>query len=445
MRLTRRSGDPARSLEASLQWTLGLVVLAALLAMTLAGFWIVRQAAEQFVAARLAHDAEALIAGLRPEVMEIGRPLPPIYAQPFSGHYFSVRFGDGQVLRSRSLWDHAFEIAPLPPGESVLAHQAGPRDQRLLVWRAGYEKQGSRFTVAMAEDIAPLARELERLLAMGVGASLSAAVMLLLLQRWMLRRGFRRVDAVRADIQRLETGEIERLSEDVPAEVQPLVAEVNQLVKAWGSHLARSRNALGNLAHALKSPLNLILLHHPDTEDDPVARQALRMRELIQRELRRARLAGDHSPARRFRPREDIDDLVSGIRTLYADKSLDLTVEMRAPERLAFDQEDMLELIGNLLDNAAKWAVRRVHLTLRADATLLIRVEDDGPGVEPHTAERLATRGGRLDERTPGHGLGLAIVDDILRMHGGSLALGRSQRLGGFSATAELPIPGPAS
>jgi len=113
---------------------------------------------------------------------------------------------------------HAFEIAPLPPGESVLAHQAGPRDQRLLVWRAGYEKQGSRFTVAMAEDIAPLARELERLLAMGVGASLSAAVMLLLLQRWMLRRGFRRVDAVRADIQRLETGEIERLSEDVPAE-----------------------------------------------------------------------------------------------------------------------------------------------------------------------------------------------------------------------------------
>ncbi len=445
MRLTRRSGDPARSLEASLQWTLGLVVLAALLAMTLAGFWIVRQAAEQFVAARLAHDAEALIAGLRPEVMEIGRPLPPIYAQPFSGHYFSVRFGDRQVLRSRSLWDHAFEIAPLPPGESVLAHQAGPRDQRLLVWRAGYEKQGSRFTVAMAEDIAPLARELERLLAMGVGASLSAAVMLLLLQRWMLRRGFRRVDAVRADIQRLETGEIERLSEDVPAEVQPLVAEVNQLVKAWGSHLARSRNALGNLAHALKSPLNLILLHHPDTEDDPVARQALRMRELIQRELRRARLAGDHSPARRFRPREDIDDLVSGIRTLYADKSLDLTVEMRAPERLAFDQEDMLELIGNLLDNAAKWAVRRVHLTLRADATLLVRVEDDGPGVEPHTAERLATRGGRLDERTPGHGLGLAIVDDILRMHGGSLALGRSQRLGGFSATAELPIPGPAS
>jgi signal transduction histidine kinase len=421
------------------------VVLAALLAMTLAGFWIVRQAAEQFVAARLAHDAEALIAGLRPEVMEIGRPLPPIYAQPFSGHYFSVRFGDRQVLRSRSLWDHAFEIAPLPPGESVLAHQAGPRDQRLLVWRAGYEKQGSRFTVAMAEDIAPLARELERLLAMGVGASLSAAVMLLLLQRWMLRRGFRRVDAVRADIQRLETGEIERLSEDVPAEVQPLVAEVNQLVKAWGSHLARSRNALGNLAHALKSPLNLILLHHPDTEDDPVARQALRMRELIQRELRRARLAGDHSPARRFRPREDIDDLVSGIRTLYADKSLDLTVEMRAPERLAFDQEDMLELIGNLLDNAAKWAVRRVHLTLRADATLLIRVEDDGPGVEPHTAERLATRGGRLDESTPGHGLGLAIVDDILRMHGGSLALGRSQRLGGFSATAELPIPGPAS
>jgi len=427
------------SLERRLQWALGSLAVVVLLSLTGSALWIGREGAEQFVASRLAHDAEALIAGLDLQKGEIGGPLPPVYNQPFSGHYYWVRFGDGRVRRSRSLWDHRLDVETVAPGSSLLEITDGPRGQRLLLWRAGFEKQGIDFTVAVAEDLTPLLGTLQRFLWVGLGLSLLGVVILLLVQRWLLRRGFAQVATVRADLQRLDAGEIDRLREEVPEEVQPLVRELNQFIDAWRNHLQRSRQALGNLAHALKSPLNLILLHHPETRKDPVAEQAVRMCGLIDRELRRARLAGEGSPGRRFRPREDIADLIAGIRTLYKDKSLEIHTDIDTPKRLPFDEEDTLELLGNLLDNAAKWARRRVHLSLRWGEGLRIVVEDDGPGIEPDAAEVLSTRGSRLDESIPGHGLGLSIVQEIVRVHGGHLHFGRSEKLGGFASTIDLP------
>ena len=429
------------SLERSLQWTLGLLVVVVLLSLTGAALWVGRESAEQFVASRLAHDAEALIAGLDLRRGEVGGPLPPVYNQPFSGHYYWVRFDDGRLRRSRSLWDHQLEVRALTPGTTAMDLHDGPRGQRLLLWRGGFEKQGVNFTVAVAEDLTPLLGALWLLLWVGVGLSLFGALTLLLVQRWLLRRGFAQVAAVRTDLQRLDAGEIDRLREDVPEEVRPLVRELNQFIDAWRNHLQRSRQALGNLAHALKSPLNLILLHHPEALNDPVAEQAMRMRGLIDRELRRARLAGEGSPGRRVRPYEHVPDLVAGIQTLYKDKPLEISTDIDTPKRLPFDQEDMLELLGNLLDNAAKWARRRVCLGLRWGEGLEILIEDDGPGVEPGAAEVLSTRGSRLDESVPGHGLGLSIVQEIVRVHGGHVSFGRAEYLGGFASTVELPGP----
>jgi signal transduction histidine kinase len=431
----------AYSLERSLQWTLGVLVVVVLLSLTGSALWIGREGAERFVASRLAHDAEALITALDLKRGEVGSSLPPVYSQPFSGHYYWVRLEEGGGRRSRSLWDYPLEVDTLAPGETTLDLYDGPENQRLLLWRAGFEKQGTRFTVAVAEDLTPLLGTLRLLLWVGVGLSVLGTLILLLVQRWLLRRGFRQVTAVRSDLRRLDAGEIDRLREDVPEEIQPLVRELNQFIDAWRSHLQRSRQALGNLAHALKSPLNLILLHHGEDPDDPVAEQAARMRELIDRELRRARLAGGGSPGRCFRPHEDIPDLVAGIRTLYQDRSLEITTEIHAPERLPFDEEDMLELLGNLLDNAAKWARHCVHLGLHWGEDLRVLVEDDGPGVEPAAAKVLSARGSRLDESIPGHGLGLSIVQEVVRMHGGRIDLGRSERFGGFAARIELPAP----
>ena len=430
------------SLERSLQWTLGILVLAVLLSLTAAGTWILLQGLEQFAASRLAHDAEALIAGIPAQGVEIERPLPPVYSQPFSGHYYLVRLGDGRAIRSRSLWDHPFEATNLAPGETRLDLHSGPQGQRLLLWQAGYERQGSAFTVAIAEDLNPLLRALARFLYLGIGLSLLGALILLAVQRWLLRRAFRQIDAVRTDVQRLTSGEITRLREDVPAEIRPLVGEMNLLIAAWRAHLERSRASLGNLAHALKSPLALILQLAGSEGHGAVREQAERMRTLVDRELKRARLAGGGAPARRFRPREDGEDLIATVNALYADKGLDIAANIHAPAHLPFDQEDLLELLGNLLDNAAKWARGRVRLSLDATGPLHILVEDDGPGVEPAEAEILLSRGSRLDETTPGHGLGLAIVGDIVRLHGGELRFGRSESLGGLAVKVELPIPG---
>lgn len=433
---------PQGSLERSLQWTLGVLVLAVLLSLTAAGAWILLQGLEQFAAARLAHDAEALIAGIPAQGLEIERPLPPVYSQPFSGHYYLVRLSDGRTIRSRSLWDYPFPVSDLGPGVTRLDLHSGPLGQRLLLWQAGYERQGSGFTIAIAEDLNPLLRALARFLYLGIGLSLLGALVLLAVQRWLLRRAFRQVDAVRADVQRLTSGEITRLREDVPAEILPLVREMNLLIAAWRAHLDRSRAALGNLAHALKSPLALILQLAGSGTDPAVQEQAVRMRALVERELKRARLVGGGTPARRFRPREDCADLIATLNTLYADKVLAIETSIQAPEYLAFDQEDMFELLGNLLDNAAKWATRRVRLTVTATDRMRILVEDDGPGVAPAEAETLLARGTRLDETPPGHGLGLAIVSDIARLHGGALSLARSVSLGGLAIRVELPVPG---
>jgi signal transduction histidine kinase len=427
------------SLERRLQWALGLLAVVVLLSLTGSALWIGREGAEQFVASRLAHDAEALIAGLDLQKGEIGGPLPPVYHQPFSGHYYWVRFGDGRIRRSRSLWDHRLDITTIDPGSSLLEITDGPQGQRLLLWRAGFEKQGTGFTVAVAEDLTPFLRTLQRFLWVGLGSSLLGVLTLLLVQRWLLRHGFKQVGAVQSDLQRLDAGEIDRLREDVPEEVQPLVCELNQFIDAWRNHLQRSRQALGNLAHALKSPLNLILLQHRDSASDPVAEQAIRMRGLIDRELRRARLAGEGSPGRRFRPEQDVSDLVVGVQTLYEDRPLEVSADIDTPETVPYDQEDMLELLGNLTDNAAKWARRQVRISLTWGECLRILVEDDGPGVDAEAVEVLSARGSRLDESIPGHGLGLAIVQEIVRLHNGRLGFGRSERLGGFEVSVELP------
>jgi signal transduction histidine kinase len=429
------------SIERSLRWTLGLMIVVVLVGLTGAAAWLGRESIEAFIASRLAHDAEALIGRLDTRDRNIGQALPPVYQQPLSGHYFLVRFEDGRELRSRSLWDHPWSIEPLPPGATAVTRTEGPQHQRLLVWRGGYEKQGVAFTVAAAEDISPVVHALWRFLEIGLLVAIVVAASFLWVQRALLRRGFQRLEAVRADLGRLRRGEAVKLQEEVPSEVRPLVREINELIDSWAAHLERSRNALGNLAHALKSPLGLILQH---SESDPggatVAEQANRMRQLIDRELRRARLAGKGAAGRRFAPRRDLDDMVATIRTLYADKALELETRIEAPEHLPLDQEDMLELLGNLLDNAAKWARHRVRVELTVATDLRITIEDDGPGVEPGDAQLIAARGSRLDESVPGHGLGLAIVGDIVRLYGGRLSLDRSPDLGGLAVGVELPL-----
>jgi signal transduction histidine kinase len=399
----------------------------------------------------LTHDAEALLGATHFDAA--GRPglpeaaLAPVYRQPFSGHYYLLIDGAGTAQQSRSLWDHSLAIAPLAPGDQRVLELPGPGQQSLLVRAAGYRKQGRALTIAVAENLTPISERVTRYQLTTGLLALAVLAGLLLVQRAFVRRAFRSLDALREDVRRVESGEVGGLREDVPDEVLPLVREVNRLLALLAQRLQRSRNAVGNLAHALKAPLTL-LLQQVDGEalrDRPDARHALRepaerIQDLMERELRRARLAGAGAVSRQFHPGRDVPALLDALRRMHDREGLRIEAGALPDVALPLDDEDMVELLGNLLDNACKWATATVRLHLAVDGALLVRVEDDGPGLDSDAAEAMLERGVRLDESRTGHGLGLAIVRDIVTQYEGRLALTRSPELGGLSVEIRLPI-----
>jgi signal transduction histidine kinase len=415
----------------------------------LAAHLLLQDLTEGFVATRLGHDAEALLAGLQFDAA--GQPLLPeariatIYLQPFSGHYYTVLAG-GVELRSRSLWDETLTLPELATGRTATLHTTGPAGQPLLLVAAAYRKQDHAVTVSVAENLSPLQARLRWfVLALG-GLMLAGLLLLVLVQARLLRRAFRPLDAARAELRALEEGRVERLAETVPAEVLPLVQEVNRLVAALVGRLTRSRNALGNLAHALKGPLSLLRQASEEgrlTERQALAaevrEQTIRLQQLVDAELARARVAGGGSPATRFVPGEELPALAALVERLHGARGI--RIEWRSElERLRVDRDDMLALLGNLLDNAGKWAHGSVRVALvRAGAGFALTVEDDGPGCPDEALGRLTARGVRIDESVPGHGLGLSIVRDIAEAYGASLHLDRSPTLGGLRVTLTFP------
>ena len=437
----------------SLERRLGVGLLLALLATFGVLFWAAATAvtslSEAYVLARLEHDAEALLGAVRATPgarrrLREGR-ITPIYQQPLSGHYFVVTFADGVRQRSRSLWDATLEPPPVATGEIVAYKTDGPVQQRLLVRVAGYEKAGQAISLAVAEDLAPLAADLRRFqwfALAGLGLALAVA---LLSQRYVLRRGFRPLDQVRSEIREVAAGGRTQLQTLGPSEVRPLTREVNRLLQQLQQRLMRSRRALGNLAHAIKSPLSLIThdidtLPLSETERERISGRLGRVQRLIERELKRAQFAGEGS-GQHFVAARDIPGLLDALRRLYRQRSIEIVSGELSSRVLPLDYEDMLELLGNLLDNACKWARSRVHVGLQIDRELVVRIADDGPGVADADRARLLQRGARLDEQGGGSGLGLSIVNDLVAHYGGTLALQRDDDLGGLLVIVTLPLP----
>jgi signal transduction histidine kinase len=427
---------------------LALVVLMGL-------FWVIGGQAlhsmtESFVESRLEHDAEGLLAGMliKPGEVEVQwRRVTPVYSQPLSGHYYAIRFDDGHTLRSRSLWDYPFEIPRLAPGERHRTLVSGPSGQRLLLLLNGYRKQGRNFTLGVAEDMTPIYRQKERFVGWFAVLALGGLLGLLLVQHLVVRRSLGRLQRVRDDIRRLEQGQVVELSEDVPTEVLSLVQEFNRLLHLLAQRLELSRNAMGNMAHALKGPLNLLTNYFDASGSDPddpdksqAAAQTQRLSQLIERELKRARFAGRDPSGQRFVPAQELPDLVALLRQIHREQ--DLTVRYHIGEGVVSfgEREDMLELLGNLLDNACKWAQSRVECRIRSADGISIRVEDDGKGLRDEDIRLLTQRGIRLDEAVEGHGLGLAIVGDMVRLYGGTITFSRATGLGGLCVEVRLPL-----
>ncbi|NWD77781.1 ATP-binding protein [Pseudomonas gingeri] len=434
-----------KSIQRRLSLGLVSVLLVAGLVVAPTSLWLFELGLQRYLEDGLHADSESLLVALvrTPQGLKLDeRRLSPAYQRPFSGHYFQIDFTD-QQWRSRSLWDQE-----LPSVEKAGLHanlQLGPEGQMLLVLRSNYRRLGQSISISVAQDYTPVRRNFQLMQRIGLGIGLTALIVILLLQRVTVRRALRPLENARKQIAQLQQGQRSQLDTQVPVELEPLVSQINRLLAHTEGSLKRSRNALGNLGHALKTPLAVMLslTSSAELEAHPLLRKTLReqltqIQQRLERELGRARLAGDTLPGAAFDCDGELPALFSTLRMIHGEH-LHLHHEVQPGLQLPWDREDLLELLGNLLDNACKWADAQVHLSIvEVSAGYRLGIEDDGPGIPAQRRTEVFSRGARLDEQTRGHGLGLGIVRDIVEAWGGDLRLSSSP-LGGLLVTVDVP------
>ncbi len=437
----------------SLRWRLLLggavgVALAALVAAVLLGAAFQR-AGERAVEQRLADDLDRLTAQLERDpdsgAVQPGEGLDDArFDRIFSGWYWSIATAGG-VVDSRSSWDQQPLADALAAAGSArrLSTARGPRGQllRVLAQRVRFARGDAPVALAVAADVSVLQAEATRFRWLVAGSvALIAAVLLAVLQL-QVGYGLRPLATVGRTLARIRAGDPVRFQPArLPDEIAPLAGEVNALLDEHARRVERARHAAQDLAHALKTPLAVLSVEAGRAAPDlpaQVLEQVARMRLAVERHLA-AGLAVDVRQATAVRP--VLETLVALMRRIHAGRALAITIDCDPALRVRIAQDTLEDLLGNLLDNACKWAQGRVRVSAAAapDAVVL-QVEDDGPGLSPEAAGRALGRGVRLDERVAGSGYGLAIVREGIEAHGGTLALERSTALGGLSARLRCP------
>jgi signal transduction histidine kinase len=381
----------------------------------------------------------------------------PLFDLPLSGWYWQVTRIDTakpEVRASRSLWDGG--LPKLPQGDANVAlsvrsgYANGPEDQRVrLVERNIDLGDEGTFLVAVAGDAAEIEDDVRGFNRALFVTFLALALVLLLTTMLQVKFGLAPLKRISQQLATIRSGQAERLEGNFPVEIAPLAREANALLDANREIVERARTHVGNLAHALKTPLSVVMNEAASRADDPLSQkvreQAEVMRDQIARHLERARMAARLTVVGTV---TDVAPVVHAVaRTMEkTNRDKDLRLRVDTPEDAQFrgEQQDLEEMVGNLVDNACKWAQSRVAIEVlkerSEDDRQMIRVvvDDDGPGLTPAEREQVARRGRRLDETKPGSGLGLSIVLELTALYGGTFALGTAP-LGGLRAELVLP------
>jgi len=358
------------------------------------------------------------------------------------------------VWRSRSFTGDVPDIGSEVPGQSAFTEVAGHFTLSYGVrWAA--ESNGlhlfssppkpRRYTVMIMEDDAAYQAKLEAFRhTLWIGFGSSAAV-LLLVQLLVLNWGLSPLRKLTQELRRVETGDQARILGSYPTELTPLADGLNAMLQNERSQQTRYRNALGDLAHSLKTPLAVLRGVLDSNPLEPPLRTQFeeplrRVQDIAEYQLKRAGTVGRRTLSEPVAPRPIVEKTLAALAKVYADKGIQFANEVPPALRLRVDSGDMFELFGNLSDNAAKWCKKRVRIAASVNRReLLIEVEDDGPGFPEH-AENLLERGVRADSRTPGQGIGLATVADIVASNEGRIELGRSATLGGGKVSLRWPV-----
>jgi signal transduction histidine kinase len=373
----------------------------------------------------------------------LARPLSdPRFARPLSGLYWQVDGPGAARLRSASLGGESLVVAEARDAQALL-HVVGPQGKPLIAVEA---RDGTRrLIVAGSGDDLDLANEWTTgTTAIGL-AALAAALMAGGVVQ--VRRGLAPIDALRARLAAIRSGTAARLEGRYPSEVQPLVEDLNGLLEHGAAAVVRARTAAGSLAHGLKTPLAVVVNEVRRLEAagqgeaaGVIGAQAQAMQRHIDYQLARARAAASgQNLAVRCPVAPLVDRLVRTMGRLHESRQLQIVARADGGAAFRGDGEDLAEMLGNLLDNACKWASGRVEVGCSRDgAQLIFDVDDDGPGVDADARGALLQRMSQPDAGAPGSGLGLRIVSDLADVYGGSLGLSPSP-LGGLRATLRLP------
>lgn len=396
-------------------------------------------------AAEFAADGDAV------KVRDIGEPR---FESQYSGLYWQIVRTDVDVIigRSRSLWDVELALPAIEPGGPVRGLTlTGPAGQRLRATAIAItdEDSAGRFTIVVAADLAALDASLGAFLTALVwslsllGAGLVLAVVL------QVYIGLQPLRRLRAALQAVRDGRAERLGDDFPREVQPLADELNGLLDHTREVLARARAHVGNLAHALKTPLSVLrnAAAAPDADTAKVvAQQTEQMRRQIDHHLSRARAGGQGTGLASHVPVAPVMTAIGRtIEKLHPDRDIAISIDCEPGVSFRGERNDLEEMLGNLCDNAGKWARRTIRMRAgavsgagRGGLNLRITLDDDGPGIAPEIRDALFDRGRRADESRPGSGLGLAIVRDVAALYGGTVSLADAD-IGGLRVVLDLP------
>jgi signal transduction histidine kinase len=415
-----------------------LVVMSALLVMM---YFSMQQLLQDYALTRLQHDAESLISAIEQDQNQAWRVDPTrmstVYDRVKSGHYYRIDI-DNQRIRSRSLFDEDFPVAESFAATSGHYVVDGPWQETWLVWYQQVSKNGQLLGIRVAEDLRPVADKLLQYTEYLALLILFTTLILIFLQQRTLAHSFRIFEWLRQNLATIRHKETDKSGVPVPREIKPLVTEIEALVDQLRNRINRTRHAIGNLAHELKRPLQLLSLQ----QDKDSARESIdavaEIKNIVDRELRRAKISGSQSTGTPLTLAQDAPRLIEVLARIYPQVQIEVAMDSSI-NTAGLDRDDMLELLGNLLDNACKYARQKVQLTIEQSAsTLIIIIEDDGAGLSPQQIESIRTRGTRLDESVEGHGLGLGICTEILDSYRGSIKFADSA-LGGLKVSIEIP------
>jgi signal transduction histidine kinase len=365
------------------------------------------------------------------------------FDQPLSGLYWQIAREDGETILSRSLWDQQLDIANIEVlGQNVSDRIQAPFGKQLMVltWRISTEEVDppEKITLTVATDLSDLVSAAAKFRGNLASWLVLLAVTLIVAAWFQVRIGLRPLEDIRTEIERTKVLPKARLRGDFPKEVIPLVDEVNSLLERQEQSLDQARARAADLAHGLKTPLTVIAALNSDIRktdggesSQQIDQQISAMRIFIERELARSRIAG--SRRHRCNLAKVADQVVNAIRRLPTDSEIDWQIDIADNIQAPFDEHDMSELLGNLLDNARKFAASSVVLKAirEEDRIIRLQVNDDGSGVPEEQLDSILERGERRDTVRQGQGLGLAIVRDLADSHGCDLVL-RNLPEGGF-------------